>query len=63
MIYLVTNQQKLFESEFYSLMTVEDSIKDMQLIVDNLYDKSKNKHSLEVLDKIVSDIKEEQSNV
>ena len=42
---------------------VEDSIKDMQLIVDNVYDKSKNKHSLEVLDKIVSDIKEEQSNV
>lgn len=42
---------------------VEDSIKDMQLIVDNVYDKSKNKHSLGVLDKIVSDIKEEQSNV
>lgn len=30
MIYLVTNQQQLFESDLYSLMTVEESLREMQ---------------------------------
>lgn len=40
---------------------LEDSIKDMQLIVDGTYDKSKNKDAIEKLEKIVQDIKEEQN--
>lgn len=38
---------------------VEDSIKDIQLIVEDKYDKSKNATSLNILKKIVRDIKEE----
>lgn len=38
---------------------IEDSIKDMQLIVEDKYDKSKNATSLNILKKIVRDIKEE----
>ena len=40
---------------------LEDSIRDMQLIVDGSYDKSKNKDAMEKLEKIVQDIKEEQN--
>lgn len=38
---------------------IEDSIEDLQLIVENKYDKSKNATSLNILKKIVRDIKEE----
>ena len=38
---------------------IEDSIKDIQLIVEDSYDKSKNATSLNILKKIVRDIKEE----
>lgn len=38
---------------------IEDSIKDLQLIVEDKYDKSKNATSLNILKKIVRDIKEE----
>lgn len=38
---------------------IEDSIKDVQLIVEDKYDKSKNATSLNILKKIVRDIKEE----
>ena len=38
---------------------IEDSIKDIQLIVEDKYDKSKNATSLNILKKIVRDIKEE----
>jgi guanylate kinase len=38
---------------------IEDSIKDVQLIVEDKYDKSKNTTSLNILKKIVRDIKEE----
>lgn len=38
---------------------IEDSIEDLQLIVENRYDKSKNATSLNILKKIVRDIKEE----
>lgn len=38
---------------------IEDSIKDIQLIVEDSYDKSKNATSLNILKKIVGDIKEE----
>lgn len=38
---------------------IEDSIKDIQLIVEDSYDKSKNVTSLNILKKIVRDIKEE----
>ena len=40
---------------------LEDSIRDMQLIVDGSYDKSKKKDAMEKLEKIVQDIKEEQN--
>lgn len=40
---------------------LEDSIKDMQKIVNGTYDKSKNIESMKILDKIVSDIREEQN--
>ena len=38
---------------------IEDSIKDVQLIVEDKYDKSKNATNLNILKKIVRDIKEE----
>ena len=38
---------------------IEDSIRDVQLIVEDKYDKSKNATSLNILKKIVRDIKEE----
>ena len=38
---------------------IEDSIKEVQLIVEDKYDKSKNATSLNILKKIVRDIKEE----
>ena len=38
---------------------IDDSIKDLQLIVEDNYDKSKNATSLNILKKIVRDIKEE----
>ncbi len=40
---------------------IDSSIKDMKDIVDERYDKSKNVEALKALDKIVSDIKEEQN--
>ena len=40
---------------------VEDSIKDIQMIIEGTYDKSKNEQNLKVLDKIVKDIKEEKN--
>ena len=40
---------------------LEDSIKDIQMIIDGTYDKSKNEQNLKLLDKIVRDIKEENN--
>ena len=40
---------------------IDSSIKDVQDIVDGKYDKSRNLEALKALDKIVSDIKEEQN--
>lgn len=40
---------------------IDSSIKDMKDIVDERYDRSKNAEALKALDKIVSDIKEEQN--
>lgn len=40
---------------------IEDSIRDMQDIVNGCYDKNKNKDAIKKLEKIVSDIKEERN--
>ena len=40
---------------------LEDSIRDMQAIVNGTYDKRKNKDAIEKLEKLVQDIKEEQN--
>ena len=40
---------------------LEDSIKDVQKIVNGTYDKNNNKEAMEKLEKIVQDIKEEQN--
>lgn len=61
-------QQAIVDAEYakhydYILVNddLEDSIKDMQKIVNGTYDKSKNIESMKILDKIVSDIREEQN--
>ncbi len=61
-------QQAIIDAEYakhydYILVNddLEDSIKDMQKIVNGTYDKSKNIESMKILDKIVSDIREEQN--
>lgn len=52
-------------AKYYDYVVVnddlEDSIRDMQAIVEGTYDKSKNKIAMERLEKLVSDIKEEQN--
>ena len=61
-------QQAIVDAEYakhydYILVNddLEDSIKDMQKIVNGTYDKSKNIESMKILDKIVRDIREEQN--
>ena len=61
-------QQAIVDAEYakhydYILVNddLEDSIKDMQKIANGTYDKSKNIESMKILDKIVSDIREEQN--
>ncbi|MBO6134525.1 MAG: guanylate kinase [Lachnospiraceae bacterium] len=61
-------QQAIVDAEYakhydYILINddLEDSIRDMQKIVNGTYDKSKNIESMKILDKIVSDIREEQN--
>lgn len=61
-------QQAIIDAEYakyydYILVNddLEDSIRDMQKIVNGTYDKSKNIESMKILDKIVRDIREEQN--